>query len=411
VLQIFINSMHPQAVMGIGGLLCLCCTVLFAIQAVFAKSYRIPLVLLCASTLLGAVSLYCSVRLFEDFSQIHTLTSLLLSGASFLSAMTGLTLLYRPDFLQRSSLRFTAPAGIGIVLCIALGYLIWPDGVEARNWNNLTQFVVSLIAAGIIFSAKDPLAPAMRWCTFAFAVFSTLGMLPRLLSLLADQPAEALSTAIIDTPAYRTRAIVWALMPVLLYACVTGVIHARIASKLRLSVNHDLLTGAFSRRYLFEHGEHALLRLLDKTNPSPTVLMIDIDHFKQVNDQYGHGVGDLVLKHCVECIRKVVRQDDAIICRYGGEEFCVFAPQLSEPHARAMAQRICEAIAANPCVINEHSIALSVSIGVAQDPSPATLDALIHVADERLYEAKRRGRNQVVAHGEVAVLGEVAVAG
>jgi two-component system, cell cycle response regulator len=120
-----------------------------------------------------------------------------------------------------------------------------------------------------------------------------------------------------------------------------------------------------------------------------------IDHFKQVNDQWGHQVGDAVLKHCVTQIRGVIGQSDAVIARYGGEEFCIVVPKISFKAAAVLAERVREQIENNPYVSENLHVAFTVSIGISHRTKPTPLEELIRVADQFLYAAKRSGRNRV----------------
>jgi diguanylate cyclase (GGDEF)-like protein len=166
---------------------------------------------------------------------------------------------------------------------------------------------------------------------------------------------------------------------------------------------NDELTGAHSRRYLFEAGEIILKNEQRVSRHLTTAILLDVDHFKRVNDRWGHLVGDQVLKHCVAQIRQVTRSSDAIVARYGGEEFCVLIPNIDQLEARAVAERIRLQMANHPFTSKDFSIAFTVSIGVAQpdlNSNSTTLTQLIKVADERLYKAKNLGRNRVVFEDE-----------
>lgn len=166
---------------------------------------------------------------------------------------------------------------------------------------------------------------------------------------------------------------------------------------------NDELTGAHSRRYLFEAGEVILKNEQRVSRHLTTAILLDVDHFKRVNDRWGHLVGDQVLKHCVAQIRQVTRSSDAIVARYGGEEFCVLIPNIDQLEARAIAERIRLQMAHHPFTSKDFSIAFTVSIGVAQpelSSNSTTLTQLIKVADERLYKAKNLGRNRVVFDDE-----------
>jgi diguanylate cyclase (GGDEF)-like protein len=192
-----------------------------------------------------------------------------------------------------------------------------------------------------------------------------------------------------------------ALLGVLLLGAISGsAMYFRSSSKrYRNLAERDELTGAHSRRYLFDAGEAILKSEQRIDSHFTTAILLDVDHFKRVNDRWGHLVGDQVLKHCVEQIGHVVRDSDAIVARYGGEEFCVLIPNIDRSAAFSVAERIRVQMASQPYIANGINIEFTVSIGVAQThplAEIATLTELIQVADERLYLAKNQGRNRVV---------------
>lgn len=162
-----------------------------------------------------------------------------------------------------------------------------------------------------------------------------------------------------------------------------------LRQELERLITHDSLTGALTRRALFTTGEAELARARRKSSPL-SVLMLDLDHFKQINDEHGHLVGDRVLADFVERAHAVLRRP-AVLGRYGGEEFVALLPDTDGPQALAVAERIrasaCEE-ASLPCY--------QVSIGVATARVEDTLDTLLNRADAGLYQAKAQGRNQVV---------------
>jgi diguanylate cyclase (GGDEF)-like protein len=126
--------------------------------------------------------------------------------------------------------------------------------------------------------------------------------------------------------------------------------------------------------------------------------MIDIDHFKRINDTYGHLVGDGVLRHVASTMSQRMRTED-VFARYGGEEFIALLRGAELKAAHQMAERMRVAISTQPAFVQEHRIPVSVSAGCAAlactpEPSP---ESLIAIADERLYAAKRAGRNRVVS--------------
>ncbi|MDO3388099.1 sensor domain-containing diguanylate cyclase [Gilvimarinus sp. SDUM040013] len=129
-----------------------------------------------------------------------------------------------------------------------------------------------------------------------------------------------------------------------------------------------------------------------------TLMLVDIDRFKEVNDKYGHIVGDQVLKEIVARIRAAVRPED-IVSRFGGDEFVVLATNCSEASARNMAERIVESIDAKPIRAAEHDISVTLSIGLTSQRVTAQTSqkCLSQLADKALYQAKSSGRNQVCA--------------
>ena len=159
----------------------------------------------------------------------------------------------------------------------------------------------------------------------------------------------------------------------------------------------DSLTGMHNRRYLETHLEAMLRRMAEDSKPV-CFLMLDIDHFKQVNDTHGHPVGDQVLREIARRIGHNIRGFD-MASRYGGEEFAVVMPDTDLAVAVAVAERLRERIESNPFTADgvEAPLSLTVSIGVAQNPmGMVDPDALIKAADEALYQAKDAGRNRVI---------------
>ena len=163
----------------------------------------------------------------------------------------------------------------------------------------------------------------------------------------------------------------------------------------------DTLTGLHNRRW----QEQMYGRELQRCHSSELSLcaaMIDIDHFKRVNDTYGHLAGDQVLIATGKALMHCLRPTDMPV-RYGGEEFSVFLPATSFIHAQMVAERIRAAIQATTIRLSDGTIlSVTVSIGIAARTQEDTVETLLHKADLALYQAKREGRNRICVHTETA---------
>ncbi|MBI1394699.1 MAG: HDOD domain-containing protein [Betaproteobacteria bacterium] len=168
--------------------------------------------------------------------------------------------------------------------------------------------------------------------------------------------------------------------------------------RLRQAALTDPLTGLPNRRYAMERLEQewAASRRSQRTF---TLMMVDIDRFKAVNDAHGHEVGDQVLRQIALALRKAARSED-VICRLGGEEFLVISPDTPLTPALRLADRLRQAVCGSPMTMGTLRFPLSVSIGVAErGPGMTKYDELLKAADEVLYHAKRLGGNRVQASG------------
>ncbi|MBO8126664.1 MAG: diguanylate cyclase [Firmicutes bacterium] len=160
----------------------------------------------------------------------------------------------------------------------------------------------------------------------------------------------------------------------------------------------DGLTKVYNRRYIEERLKEAI-RLSRRHKASLSLVMMDVDHFKKVNDTYGHQAGDDVLKHLMEVCRTSTRATD-ILGRYGGEEFILVLPETDSQGAQIVAERIRAKVEAMPFPTCAGRIPITISLGLATFPAVSidTAEAFIKAADLALYRAKESGRNRVVAY-------------
>jgi len=166
---------------------------------------------------------------------------------------------------------------------------------------------------------------------------------------------------------------------------------ARLADLVRT----DTLTGLANYRFFIQALEHEIERT-QRSGQATALIMLDIDHFKQVNDTWGHQVGNRALAHIAAILRQNVRRLD-IPCRYGGEEFAIILPDTGLASASQVGERIRRAIAQTPLLNNGEELSLTVSLGIAiyRVDQPIQATELIAHADHYLYKAKQEGRNRV----------------
>ena len=175
----------------------------------------------------------------------------------------------------------------------------------------------------------------------------------------------------------------------------------KLQQELRRQAAHDPLTGVLSRSKAFEMFDRELQRSIRENLPL-SVLLVDLDHFKNVNDTFGHLAGDEVLREAARRLKGAVRSYD-ILSRYGGEEFLILMPGCDEASARAQAERLRAAVSDGPIAILSaggvaHQLTASFGVTISSPLSLESPESLVRVADVALYEAKRRGRNRVVFH-------------
>ena len=159
----------------------------------------------------------------------------------------------------------------------------------------------------------------------------------------------------------------------------------------------DALTGLNNRRFLETHLSSALDHAAHMGRPL-SLMILDVDHFKLVNDTYGHDAGDEVLKGLAQRVRRVVRNAD-LVCRLGGEEFVIVMPDTPLLIAAKIAERVRSAVQSEMFQIDAsgRAIPVTISIGIAERADDANPDALLRRADKALYDSKSAGRNRVTA--------------
>jgi diguanylate cyclase (GGDEF)-like protein len=175
---------------------------------------------------------------------------------------------------------------------------------------------------------------------------------------------------------------------------VLSLANLRLREKLEVEAVRDPLTGLYNRRYMEASLKREWARA-ERRSCTVAILMLDIDHFKKVNDTYGHNVGDIVLQELGSLLQRHIRTED-IACRYGGEEFLLIMPEISLEIAKYRAEELRVMIKELRISYQKILLTITVSIGIALFPTHGNnLNDVIHTADAALYRAKKGGRDRV----------------
>jgi len=275
-----------------------------------------------------------------------------------------------------------------------------PTKTEVRNLY-IDAFIIGLWVPLMSFNFIPSLSILSM---HLLSMITILGFRKSMLGLLTEFLGIAVATAFVDFNVNLDSQMyqILACIPVLvIYPLFVGFstykLSLAVSEKQRELVNlsrTDGLTGLNNRRY-WENRLDKCFKLNQREFSETCIIFIDVDHFKKVNDQYGHIVGDEVLQKIASILLESARDTD-ICCRYGGEEFCILAPRTDQQDAKILAERIRRQIA-NTQLHSEQPITGSISIGIAEiSKEMHSYSDWLTVADNALYQAKLNGRNQVV---------------
>jgi diguanylate cyclase (GGDEF)-like protein len=296
----------------------------------------------------------------------------------------------------------------GLIVAVAL--VSTTLGLDPAHGAQRVTVISAVLAGQCFWLAWDMRTAARRhlevrwgaWLAVPVAVGGLVFALRALRGLLDPSTIVALVTA--NSSLNVGAAAVYLAIGLVFQLTLVGLVVARLVARLRRASRHDALTGLLNRRAA-EEAVAAEIGRARRLGESFSVLMIDVDHFKAVNDQGGHAAGDRVLQHLGAVFGTLLRDIDQA-GRWGGEEFLVMLPGTPRAEAAALAERLRERVQALPAMWDDRPLALTLSIGVAQWRGGEAVEALVARADAALYRAKQAGRNRVEC--EVATLTAVA---
>lgn len=251
---------------------------------------------------------------------------------------------------------------------------------------------------GVVALSRNPAWEGQRYVRVlgaVFAIYAIAHLLRGGLALLGGSPAGG---ATAPGGAQVAFILLFALMPIVLALVVQTILHARLTGELHVRATTDELTGLYTRGHFFELARRRLARPLPGRDLHH-LLMIDLDHFKSVNDRFGHSVGDRALRHAARVLRASIR-GTGLLSRYGGEEFCALISSRDDDEARRTIDALRTALENAPLQVGPATIVLTASVGAVRiDHADALGRVLVH-ADHCVYRAKTEGRNRVVRYGE-----------
>lgn len=314
-------------------------------------------------------------------------------------------------FCGESRLRLLLAATGAATVLVFLSALI-TDAISAPALiGELLTFVAVVAGTWWLLSAEQDRSPHFKRLATLIAAAYVAASATEIYLIAAGFWYNG-ATAVQITPSIAVMLMAKLALPVAFTAVVLLEINMQNVLALRHRVETDALTHLTSRGSLNEHGE-SLIQRTRLSGKLVAVLMLDIDHFKRVNDEYGHDVGDRVLEHCARVLRKSLRPE-AVIARYGGEEFCAIVPINNEQDSWIVAERLRQAVQSQPyrhraetgtdrndrAVTGDNSpiaftLPMTISVGGTIARQGEQLDQLLAAADQELYKAKRAGRNRV----------------
>ena len=320
----------------------------------------------------------------------------LVSGSLLIAAGIGLQYTGIQTFKGEPIRRRLVALLVAVTLLENIWWSVLQPDVAARSIANSLLFGAgfAVCARALLIQIEAPLRTAYWFTGASFAVLAGTLWVRALMIELAPAGTYALY---INTPLNSWSFFISSVVQLCVTFGFVLMVNYRLIADIHKIASRDMLTNAFTRRRLEEESLRLLARCA-RTGDVLAIMMIDVDHFKSVNDRFGHPVGDIVLQRLAAIVQQAIRTDD-YFARYGGEEFCILLLSTTEQEALLLAERLRESYATMALETGGGLLRSTVSIGVA-DSTQTGLEwqALVSAADQALYRAKQAGRNRVVSY-------------
>lgn len=290
-------------------------------------------------------------------------------------------------------MRLRWPAALVFAYCLGMAWFAYviPNLGTRLLVGSLQAMAFNFAYAYLLLRYSEP---AIRIsCRIAAAVMICNGLFYMVRAFVPLDPNSGQDIMLAGTPVAATY-VIGILTGLASYFALLQLITERLMVDLRQAAHTDGLTGLLNRSAIVAEGRASLARCLQREQPF-TLLIFDLDHFKQINDRWGHDAGDAVLRHVTTILREVTHWPGYLAARYGGEEFVIALPGANLGQGLAVAERLRLGLAHSHAHIDNQDIPVTASIGVAMARPGVRFEQLVRQADEAMYRTKFDGRNGV----------------
>ena len=347
---------------------------------------------------LGRVFITLALLVFAYRTVWHPAFAVVLSNAALFA---GFYLIWQGNaaFMERKKTRWSTFAVFGVVYLGVIAY--WTYAVPDFAVRSALIAVMTLAFDILSFRAlwprgDDEVYFSGKLLAVMFALNGGVQMV-RVSMVLTGQGREGLLNPSLSTQTGLLTAIVMTMVTAM---ANMAVIMEYLKKDLKRQAERDPLTGAFNRRAFSAIAHHVLARARRDASPV-SLVVLDLDHFKAVNDTHGHTAGDQVLRRVVELVYAMLREHDVLV-RLGGEEFAILLPATTVAEARHVAERIRTAVERERFASAVGAFQITTSLGVGAmvpESAPSVIEELLDIADREMYRAKESGRNRVCVVG------------